>query len=542
MSVLTGSAGMIGELIPGPYAWTNLSTGIGDTVLSLATTNADLYAGGNFSTFGEETGIERIAKWNGASWTNLGSGDNNQAVRALALGTNGELYAGGDFAQMGGEAASKVAKWDGTVWSNLDDGVGNATYALACGTNGELYAGGSFTTAGGEAASKIAKWDGTSWTNLGDGFNEYVRALAIGPDGELYAGGAFTNSGGLAVSRVAKWDGTAWTNLGDGVNDTVWALACGTNGNLYAGGGFTTAGGEAASRVAIWASTQIETPGVNPGNGPIAGGTRVTITGNGLSDDSADDITNVTFCGVAVTNVESQCSTQVVVWTGAGSVGLGDVRVFSISQGETVKSNIFTYIGAEIAILGINGDEITNGEGAIVAKGTDFGSRSLGRAWTNTFTVTNSSSDVALTITGITTNGDGAARFRVTGLPETVQTGTASNFSLVFDASVEGVSTAMIVIANNSDTPDYSFGVKGTVMSAGTIGGVVPGPYAWTNLSTGVGNTVLALATTNADLYAGGNFSTFGEETDVERIAQWDGTAWSKMGVGANNQAVRALA
>ncbi|MFH1476884.1 MAG: immunoglobulin domain-containing protein, partial [Verrucomicrobiota bacterium] len=335
----------------------------------------------------------------------------------------------------------------------------------------------------GLAANLVAKWDGTSWTNLGDGLTKtkIVYALAFGPDGNLYAGGSFTNSGDRTVNLIAKWDGTAWTNLSDGLTKTkvVFALAMAANGDLYAGGSFTNSGGLAVSRVAKWVQTWIEGSGVNPDNGPIAGGTQVTITGNGLSDDSADDITNVTFCGVAVTNIESQCSTQVVVWTGPGYAGLGDVRVFSINQGETVKSNAFTYTGPGMTVLGTNDAVIANGVAASAEKGTDFGTVTLDAALTNTLAITNAGTET-LTISSITTNGAGAALFRVTGLPAEVQAGTVSNFNLVFNASAEGVSTAMIAIANNSATPDYSFGVQGTVTVPDTPAAITADPQSLT--------------------------------------------------------------
>ncbi|MCB0046289.1 MAG: hypothetical protein KDD92_12755, partial [Caldilineaceae bacterium] len=63
---------------------------------------------------------------------------------------------------------------------------------------------------------------------------------------------------------------------------------------------------------------------------------------------------------------------------------------------------------------------------------------------------------------------------------------------------------------------------------------------AWTALGSGMNNFVYAL-TTDADgnLYAGGDFFVAGG-TSVNRIAKWDGTAWTALGSGMNN-AVNAL-
>ena len=109
-------------------------------------------------------------------WTNLGSGMNSDVWCLAYDGTN--LYAGGTFTNAGEVAANCVAKWNGFTWTNLGSGVtGTDTYTSASsvsdlvydGTN--LYACGVFTNAGGVAANRVAKWNGNSWTNLGSGMN-----------------------------------------------------------------------------------------------------------------------------------------------------------------------------------------------------------------------------------------------------------------------------------------------------------------------------------------------------------------------------------
>jgi len=332
-------------------AWTNLGSGMGDTVRALALgTNGELYAAGEFTNAGE-VALNYVAKWTGTAWTNLGSGMDN-TVRALALGTNGELYAGGYFTSAGGVDASCVAKWTGTAWTNIGpDTFCGSVFALAPGTNRELYAGGSVTIAGvGEAsATNIVKWTGTAWTNLGAGIDDTVYSLALGTNNELYAGGYFTSAGEVAATNIAKWTGTAWTTLNSAMDDTVYALAYRTNGDLYAAGCFTTVGGMSASHIAKWGPTLIlGSGGVTPVSGSCAGGYQVTISGANLGSDN--DITNVSLCNVSAAIV-SQSGTQIVVTAGAaGSAGIGAVRVYSASRGETVKSNAFTYTGVDQTI------------------------------------------------------------------------------------------------------------------------------------------------------------------------------------------------
>ncbi len=81
---------------------------------------------------------------------------------------------------------------------------------------------------------------------------------------------------------------------------------------------------------------------VLPANGSWTGGYSVAIGGADLGNGG--DVTHVTLCGVAAA-IDSQSATQVVVTAGiAGTVGLGDVQVYSTSHGETVAGDAFEYL------------------------------------------------------------------------------------------------------------------------------------------------------------------------------------------------------
>jgi hypothetical protein len=194
------------------------------------------------------------------------------------------LYAGGFFANAGGTPAAHVARWDGASWSALGTGTDGAVLALAAGGVGgggpRLFAAGTFTHAGGTAATNVAAWDGSSWLPLGAGLNGEVDSLAVYDDGSgpaLYAGGLFTASGGTAVSHLARWNGSAWTAVGGGANGTVSALAAFDDGGgaaLYAGGSFTSAGGTAVNGLArwngaAWSALGDGTPGSGVANGAV---------------------------------------------------------------------------------------------------------------------------------------------------------------------------------------------------------------------------------------------------------------------------------
>ena len=82
----------------------------------------------------------------------------NNGVNPLAVAPDGTLYAGGYFSTAGGISANRVAKWNGMSWSALDNGLNSTAYALAVAPDGTLYAGGRFTNAGGVSANYIAEW------------------------------------------------------------------------------------------------------------------------------------------------------------------------------------------------------------------------------------------------------------------------------------------------------------------------------------------------------------------------------------------------
>src|SRR5438876_1002688 len=77
------------------------------TVFALAVSGSDLYAGGYFTTAGGISATN-IARWNGSSWTALGSGMNDQ-VDALAV-SGSDLYAGGYFTTAGGKVSPYIVR------------------------------------------------------------------------------------------------------------------------------------------------------------------------------------------------------------------------------------------------------------------------------------------------------------------------------------------------------------------------------------------------------------------------------------------------
>ena len=229
--------------------------GTSDDVDALTVYNGQLIAAGHFAV-AEDISANRIAAWDGSTWSPLGQGMNN-TVYALTV-YDDQLIAGGYYTTAGGVVANKIAAWDGSSWSPLGQGMNNTVYALTV-YDGQLIAGGYYTTAGGSEANCIAAWDGSSWSALDLGVGpEYmypcVRALTV-YDNKLIVGGSFWMAGDTTANNIAAWNGSSWSPLGSGVhgvyNHDVWALTV-FNNQLIAGGEFKTAGGGGANRIAAW--------------------------------------------------------------------------------------------------------------------------------------------------------------------------------------------------------------------------------------------------------------------------------------------------
>lgn len=207
-------------------------------------------------------------------WDHLGDGGSpgtdslNGAVYALNADAPGVLYVGGPFTDAGGNAdADRIASWNGSSWSALGSSSAStqisngAVFAIAYAT-GKVYAGGTFQNAGGEAnADFLAVWDGVSWepfcNSSGPAFGGNVVALQV-IGSTLYAGGTFQDGANipsadylLACDLATGASSSTVVDPGNPFAGPVYALTADSNGSLYAGGGFIDLEGiPAADRVA----------------------------------------------------------------------------------------------------------------------------------------------------------------------------------------------------------------------------------------------------------------------------------------------------
>jgi len=213
--------------------WYNLGNveGANTAVNALAYDGNDyVFVGGNFVTAGgvNATNIAYF-NYNDFSFHPLGLGFDAK-VNALAY-ANGFLYAGGSFTKSGATTLNHIAKWDGTTWSPLGTGlIGTSTASVSAiaVTGNNIYVTGAFTNAGGIIVSNVAKWDGTAWSAMGNGTELGRAASAVAASGDdVYVGGNFNFAGDKPSQFIAHWN--AQTNYYPTANMLLTRTAWQTN-------------------------------------------------------------------------------------------------------------------------------------------------------------------------------------------------------------------------------------------------------------------------------------------------------------------------
>jgi hypothetical protein len=154
--------------------------------------------------------------------------------------SNGVLYVAGSFDSIAGLPFNNIAKWDGAEWTQVGSGIHGDVRVLLYDGMGRLYGGGKFDSAGNIATSNIAYWNGNNWDSLGVGVNDTVFALYL-ENATLYCGGSFTFAGSLPALRIATWsDLRQWDTLAlSFIDGSVRAIGGGWFCSPLVGGTFT---------------------------------------------------------------------------------------------------------------------------------------------------------------------------------------------------------------------------------------------------------------------------------------------------------------
>jgi hypothetical protein len=179
-------------------SWYGLGSGLIGICNSLTIdSKGNLYACGTF--FG-------VYKWDGKTWSVLTGITASDIYNSLLCDQFDNIYVGGNFSTTINRIVfNKIAKWNGTSWSALGSGLNGPCYSLTSDSFGNIYAGGVFVDAGGIVTNSIAKWDGISWSAIGSGLKgTSCNSLTTDLFGNLYIGGLFNQAGGNSSNNIAK--------------------------------------------------------------------------------------------------------------------------------------------------------------------------------------------------------------------------------------------------------------------------------------------------------------------------------------------------
>ena len=252
-------------------SWTSVN-GIGDGITAVFdpyvnTIDFDknnentIYIGGAFTEVAGNSNLENLAKWDddNKSWTSVNSVDDDVKgeVSSLALDSNNNLYIGGSFGQVNSNSnLEKLAKWDGSSWTSVngvdDDIIGGAVETIAIDSSDNIYIGGNFDDVDSKGLLSLAKWDGSVWTSIhsiagADLLSQaFVNKIAIDKDNEniIYVASSGTfNSVDGPLENFAIYNGTVWTSLKpsiDDINNNVNEVTLDSKNNVYIGGQFTS--------------------------------------------------------------------------------------------------------------------------------------------------------------------------------------------------------------------------------------------------------------------------------------------------------------
>lgn len=498
-------------------SWSQLGTGLNNVVHALLTQpSGQLIVGGTFTNAGG-IGINYLARWSPTNpnlWYSIGSP--NAAVHTMATLSNGDLVIGGLFSQVGATTYNRIARRRALngLWTVVgsNDPVNSTVWQIHALPTGFVVCG-NFTLAGGAPARRVAIWNESAgtWSGLGAGVdNNNAYAVTSLPDGRIVVGGTFTSvGGGVSANRVAAWNGTAWSGFDTGMDGTVGALITSTaTGELFAAGTFDTASSRTCKNIARW-SGLYWTPLCTGIDNPVLA---LTESANGYI-----------VAGGSFPAAGSYGARHIAMWDGFDWTTLGKgtsapVRALAaMPNGDVIVGGDFTHAGGFV-LPGIPVNYIARWNGAWSPIGTGMDNRVHAVH--------------ALANGVVYAGGD----FLVAG-------GTPANHIARWNGTAwQALSDAPGVNGTNGPVYAIATLPNGHVIAAGdfTVAGTVQANHiaiwngtSWSSLGpNGLNDIVYALTTLpDGSVVAGGRF-TFAGASPVNRVARWNGVSWSPLGSG----------
>ena len=529
-------------------SWSIIGNTVGYTVYDLDFDAAgNIYAVGNFPIINGVT-VNGIAKYNGTTWSALGSGAANVTsdypFAVKVIGTN--VYVGGNMTNVGGFLCSGFAKWNGTSWSIPNTAgyaiggsvymtnINNDLYIAANSSfqngpwqnavfkyngsaftrlgnyfdapvnditnyNNTIYIGGTFTTCGSTPINKVGKWDGISWTNEGADLNMEVSAVEVNSFCELVGGYSSGFPGPYDYHNVAIKKNNNWTPTGNGVNGNVNALLV-HNNEVYAGGAFTQAGGILVNRVVKWNGAQWD-----------------TLQG-GLIINNINDLIfyqDTLYAGGDFTHPSTLAGVYVMKWNGTQWVEVPNGVNYRVWSLEVYNNEL--YVGGDFSA-------IASGPANNIVKYN-------GNTWIPIGGFTNGlvrdikfDSNGILYAGGVFTTIGGVAAKRV-----------AKYDGNVWSAVGSGVDNTVTCIAISPTDEVYIGGLFTLGYNVGLMYHIAKfNGTNWQVVGGGLGNfssVVYDMDFHCDDLYVCGSFKTAGTDT-VNNVVKWNGSAWQALGNG----------
>lgn len=350
-----------------------------------------------------------------------------------------------------------------------------------------------------------------AWNPVGNGTNAPVRILRADTiNNVLYAGGIFSQAGGLPGSNVAKWDGSTWSPLGLGVvSGAGISSILIQGGDVIVGGTFTDIGGVIAKNVARWNGT-IWLP---MGSGlEYTGATTVST----LCEYAGELYAGGTFLLSGATPVNFIAKYDGTSWQPVGGGMNGRVLSLCVYAGDLYAGGEFTNAG------GVSVNNIAKWDG------TSWSDVGGGVQYTGATTVSTMHIFGSDLYVGGTFDQAGATP--VMNIAKWDGSGWTDVGGGVQYTGATTVSTLSMTVFENELIVGGTYDISGSISSNfiskwnGT---------AWSVLGTGMNNTVYTVETMNDTLYAGGFFTTAGDNFTLF-VAQWSQSPTHVSSLGGN--------
>ncbi len=542
-------------LAGGPPVGANQRLELYDAEIFDAGAGDELWVGGAIVST-DFTSLNRpyLARWDGATWTQVTAGPNApvcdpydfscdaswiDALQVFDDGTGDALYVGGQFDTVGASTpATILARYDGAAWT-IPAGTGPggiegrviSMFLHDDGSGSKLVLHGAFAPA---PHSQLITYDGASFSTFGAGPPHYFLATKLLPAHIGRPAGLWTAQqrplSSTGLFEMSVWDGLSWTThhapMGYPVDVFAFdAYDSGGGAELVVGGEFATPlSGVAASNLARWDGTSWS--GLGAGG---AGFSSIYSSGEGFvaAVEAHDDGSGpAVFMGGEIVSSGGSSFANLVRWDGATLTAIPGFTLPYLTHVEALQSWDFG-AGPVLLIAGDLKIGSTNPRGLAVWDGTTLGG----------FGTTTSSEGVGFAVFD---DGGGEDVYFATDF---------SVFRLADATTVESIGMSGAIRVNDVCVHDdgagpqlYVAGLFHTIAGVPANNVVRWDGQTWSAVGDGLGDAaqygggeVHTLAVyDNGDgpkLYAGGSFTTSGPHV-VQHLARWNGSAWRQIGGG----------